>query len=197
MWTFLAIGTIGFWIALVFAFILITALIENSDSGGSWSTFICGLTLVLFYLFGAGQELSNLGSFILSNPLVVVVAILAYIVLGSVWSIIKWYFYVVQARTDYINNDYSGKIYTISDIKNNIPKASSNKGRITSWMFYWPFSVIITLFNEPIKNIFNKIYYKFTSSFDKISNNVFMNNNDIEKLLNKEKKDNQQTTRKG
>ena len=110
---------------------------------------------------------------------------------------VKWYFYVVQARTDYINSDYSGKTYTVSDIKNNIPKASSNKGRITSWMFYWPFSVIITLFNEPIKNIFNKIYYKFTSSFDKISNNVFMNNNDIEKLLNKEKKDNQQTTRKG
>lgn len=183
MWTLLAIGSIGFWIALILASILITMLIENADSGGSSATFVCILTLALLYVFGAGQDIRNIGSFVASNPLVVGLAVFVYVVAGAFWSIAKWYFFVIGIRNEFLDNrklyihdpkDERNKL-TLSELESKIPSARDNKARITSWMFYWPFSALFTLVNEPIKKIFNTIYRRFTTSFDRISKNVFMN----------------------
>jgi hypothetical protein len=180
MWTLLAIGSIGFWIALILASIVITVLIENAESGGSSATFVCVLTLVLLYVFGAGQDIRDLWTFIVTNPLVVGLAVFAYVVFGAFWSIAKWYFFVIGVRNEFLDNrklyhgDERNNKLTQEELESKIPSARNNKARITSWMFYWPFSALFTLVNEPIKKVFNTIYRRFTASYDRISKKVFM-----------------------
>jgi hypothetical protein len=186
MWTLFAIGTIGFWAALVIAFITIAVLIENSKSGGSRSTFVCFVTLLAFYVLGAGQDIRNVWAFAVGNPLAVALAFLVYIILGASWSLAKWYFFVLRKRDEFVEYKKThGYTITERELRGAIPSAGYYKGRITSWMFYWPFSALFTAVNEPVRRVFLRIYDAFSRSFDEISKKVF-ESDDVKSLIKKD-----------
>lgn len=41
---------------------------------------------------------------------------------------------------------------------NVLPRAAKNKARITSWAIFWPFSMVGTIINDPIRRLWNLIW---------------------------------------
>lgn len=167
--TLLAVGTAWFWIVISAAMLGIIFLLEQEDNGGSWSTAVCVGTLLLLYFFGAGRDIRDLLDFIKYNPGTVIAAFVGYILAGVAWSVAKWYFFVLRARDKWLED--SKRYHNSLEI----PKASNYKGRITSWMFYWPFSAVWTLLNEPVRRIFINLFRNLEATYNRISANVFMN----------------------
>lgn len=165
----------------------------------------------------------------------------AYIVVGVIWSFIKWYSYLVSYRdqfteikdrfnkankdlidsqwqwvqdnhitakevirsivtttneivnkgtlpfseNDLLYNDYTSKIKNGHDLNVEFrcakreyatfhkPEASSNKSKIIAWICYWPFSLIGTFINDPIRRLVNFLFTKLKATYQKMSDKVF------------------------
>jgi len=53
------------------------------------------------------------------------------------------------------------------------PQARDFKGRITSWMAWWPWSLLWTGFRTFVLDLFNKIFEELKDFYDKIARSVF------------------------
>lgn len=162
---FLMIGTFWFWLLLTLAAGFIIFAIEVKESGTA-ATITLALTIGLLYLFGPRHELTNLFLFIVHNPLLIVIIFIGYIFAGTVWSIVKWWFFLKDEWRDAKKRVSEGYYFKR-------PKASEEKGRIMSWMFYWPFSGLWTLINDPVKRAFKSIYDFLENTYEKMSARVF------------------------
>jgi hypothetical protein len=153
-------GTIWFWIlALVSSIFIIKYTEDDEDNYGASIIFV--LTMVILYFFGNSEFFKNLGLIIIQTPEKFLITIGCYLVIGLLWSIAKWFFFLRKIRDDY---DPSYSSFRISNYK-----ASNHKERITHWMMYWPLSAVWTLINDPFKRMFDEIFRKFSSLYDKMS----------------------------
>lgn len=214
------------------AFICILWALEDDEYPGTKATVVMIVTLALIYFLGGRSSLNDLFSFIRDNPLLILMAFGGYIVAGTVWSIVKWYFYVLNARDKYreavgeykddaakyeqemnkylgilengslpeqtkvlnsfpadVRKDREKVVKILNDrIKDsqskladniayakrvNMPVAKQNKSLILTWMFYWPFSGVWTLINDPVRRIFQRIYVKLEGVYQKITDSAF------------------------
>lgn len=62
----------------------------------------------------------------------------------------------------YKNNDLNAK-----------PKAANNKARITSWGAFWPFSMVGTIINDPIRRLWNFLWGQLKALYQKMSDKLF------------------------
>ncbi len=53
------------------------------------------------------------------------------------------------------------------------PRAAKNKARITAWACYWPFSVVGTVLNDPVRRLFNFLFNQFKALYQRMSDWVF------------------------
>jgi hypothetical protein len=59
------------------------------------------------------------------------------------------------------------------------PTAADNKGRIIGWMAFWPFSVVGTFLNDPVRRLFNFLFRHFKTLYQKMADHVFRNDADL------------------
>lgn len=52
------------------------------------------------------------------------------------------------------------------------PRASNNKSRIISWMAFWPFSMVGTLINDPIRRAFNFLFNSLKALYQKMADRI-------------------------
>ncbi len=189
MW--LALGTIGFWILVGIVSLLLIAAVEYEKPG--WATFSLIVAFTLLWLLGD----VNIVALALSNPLLAVGVVAGYFVIGALWSVGKWWFFVRKCRekyddfrkeflvrknfsvsgpipdslkkdwTEYCSSGY-GRIY--SCLK---PEVGKNKARILTWMVYWPWSMFWTLLNDPVKYMFKWIYQQLRAVYQRIADSAF------------------------
>lgn len=55
------------------------------------------------------------------------------------------------------------------------PRARNNKQRIVSWMAFWPFSLVGTLLNDPVRRLFTWLFTAFSSLYQRMADYVFRN----------------------
>jgi hypothetical protein len=53
------------------------------------------------------------------------------------------------------------------------PRAAKSKARITAWMAFWPFSVVGTVLNDPVRRLFNFLFTNFKALYQKMADHVF------------------------
>jgi hypothetical protein len=122
----------------------------------------------LLYFFGGRDVLINIWEQLTTNTGVILSYVGIYISIGIVWSFVKWYFFLLKKR------DRLKELLVYSpDMRISIPSAAEYKGRIISWMTYWPFSGVWTIINDPIKRLFKYIYGRFNNLYQAMSNNMF------------------------
>jgi hypothetical protein len=67
--------------------------------------------------------------------------------------------------------DFSGM--TLTSPKALFPKAKENKGRIVTWMVWWPLSIIWTIIADWVKRFFSRLFEFVKTLFDRISARIF------------------------
>jgi hypothetical protein len=187
-------GTIGFWICFALCVLIVTALSETDSPW--WAGFVLiGTMTVLCTANGIGL------STITNNPLESIAAVVGYFVCGVLWSLVKWWRFLVSALENY--NELKASFYAgfdrhdtekkmkmtedekrlawkeqvksmhFSSIRSTPPSPADHKKDIVTWMTYWPLSVVVTLLDDPIRRMFNLLYSRFVTTYDQISNHVF------------------------
>jgi hypothetical protein len=162
--------TVSFWVIFSIGLILMFYFINSKDEGdgvGATITFI--LSAILLYATSGHRD--SFISFITNNWLRNFEIVMIYLIIGLVWSFVKWYFYLLNKKEKLedlitMNSNYELNQY-------DIPKAGENKDKIILWMSYWPWSAIWTIINDPVRKIFNWIYTKFSSIYQKMSDKIF------------------------
>lgn len=170
---FLIYGTLWFWLLVAgtigyIIFCLETSLdnIDRDNGGGFKSTVAIVVAITLYAIFGSFEHVKDLFSYVIHNPSTILLFFGAYVFLGVVWSVVKWYFFLLNVKEDLKDKNYT-------HILDHIPTAKKNKARIMSWMMYWPLSGVWTLINDPMRRAFQVVFRKIESKFDAISNSVF------------------------
>lgn len=159
-----AIGTLWFWLLLLVATIFVIISTE-SRWGGTGATMTMLITLVLLYFFGAKQIIDSVFTFMSERPSIALSFIFIYFGAGVLWSISKWYLHVQKNKEEAlseIEKGYDRYISTSVDVTN-------NKGKIISWMCYWPFSLLWTVLNDPMRKVFEQLFKQTRRIFESMS----------------------------
>lgn len=188
MWAnFLALGTVGFWVFGVLVFILLIAAVEYEKPGlATLSLVVAGLVL---WLFG------NVNVFALAaaDPLLALGLTAGYFAVGALWSLAKWWFYVRRQRerydelkTAFLKQHGCPEKGPVPDRLKAIwkarrphynsyekPQARENKGRILTWMIYWPWSCVWTILNDPVKRLWKSIFNAMKAIFQKVADSAY------------------------
>lgn len=56
---------------------------------------------------------------------------------------------------------------------NVLPRAAKNKARITSWMAFWPFSMVGTIINDPVRRLINFLFNQFKALYQRMADRLF------------------------
>ncbi len=168
------IGTFWFWTLIFVTAVVIIYFLEASlegeddleGGGGVPATVTLLISLAVFSYWGGKQTLVDLLTYLRHNPLITVSLIVSYFISGTIWSFFKWYFFLKKVKNKMIKESKSIK-------KDKIPNISKNKSKIMTWMMYWPFSMLWTMIDEPIKNTFKFIFGKVENVYQKMANRIF------------------------
>lgn len=156
-----------FYVLLALAFLSASSNFYSRDyvSGGSVFLFIVAIGLFAY------NHYAHISPFLLA------IVLPSYLIVGLVWSIIKWRLHVKEEIIDYqqrVNDvettvnrkwckddeDYAKKIEEAKSQYLEILKTQSNtsrqKHRIKSWIAVWPVSMIITCSYNAIDHIYNE-----------------------------------------
>ncbi|KKM93267.1 hypothetical protein LCGC14_1210040 [marine sediment metagenome] len=188
MWfPFFLVG--GFWFFALVGLVCLALLVAVETESPFWAaSALIGFGLALHFLGDL-----NVFSWLIKNPLRTALCVGGYFVTGALWSVGKWWFFVRnkrdkynERRRDFISaNDleFSAAIppehqkdfkrHMKFDSYGGMPDARAHKSRILTWMTYWPWSMVWTLINDPIKKLFRMIYRRLQRVYDKISESVW------------------------
>lgn len=158
----LEFGTIWFWLVILVASGLIIASTEDEQTNWGANIWFV-ITLLALYFFGNSEFFKSVGTFMLNNPVSVILIFAGYIAAGTIWSIAKWFFYLKGIRNAYEDRSY----FNIENYK-----VKEHKERITHWMIYWPLSAIWTIINDPVKKSFEFVLSQFGGLYDKMSEKI-------------------------
>jgi len=190
-----AIGSIGFFL-LWAAVSVVIVVAEDLERFG-----LAGLGLVAAFTVMALWGDFNVIEVARSNPLLIAELVGGYFVAGTVWAIIKWWFFVRDCRYRY--EEDKAEFLTCHGIKGKkipdellaqwkrhceiaygygrnrlgdlatAPQARHNKARIMRWMMFWPWSAVWTIINDPIKKLFKRIYRTIQGLLQAISDRAY------------------------
>lgn len=189
----LVLGSLGFYCFIVLVVATIIALIENKHE--IWSL------LVLLAGFSALEKYSGIHfiPFIIANPLIFVGMIAGYLVVGTIWGVLKWYLFLKKTKQCYnevkdkykkdeqfanMTEDEQNRTMS-ADLCESIgsnwridirPKVELHKAAIMSWITYWPISIIWTCVGDGfyhLGRIVRDIYKNIATSLQRMADNVW------------------------
>tara|TARA_B110000503_G_C7099463_1_gene393126 strand:- start:221 stop:751 length:531 start_codon:yes stop_codon:yes gene_type:complete len=167
VWEFLAVGALGFWLLLVLSAILMSEMLDNDAPG--WATIVAMVTVAVLVVFGGVNPISYLAE----HPGEIVLGIAAYFFAGAVWSLVKWYFWLVKLRRRIDAGEAQDRVLYTAGVRQFPPHPGDHKSRIIGWIALWPASMLWTMINDPVRRAAEEIYARLGGTYQHISNRVF------------------------
>ena len=174
---FLAVGTWAFWGLLCLAAIIMSEFIDHDHPGRATVVFFITLAVI-----------TTLGNFnplplILLHPGATILYAAAFLAVGTVWSVLKWFFWLrrtrrtileIRANRPGITDDRLGRELEDRGLPTDLPpQVGRYKSRIMGWMILWPASMVWTVLNDPVRWAFEEIYAMIGGGMQRISDRVF------------------------
>ncbi len=185
-WPIFIIGGSWFYVLAVLAsIIIIYGLEDDTPPFAVWATIIFFIALWLCGNF-------NIVTWIINSPGLLCKYGAQYIVIGVVWGIAKYWFFLTDKKrkfdrivTEYLvdkgikgsevpehlQKDCRAEVYNALG-SDPVPTLSSSTKHILFWMTYWPWSMIWTCLNNPLRWAFEEIVYRMKGLFNGMYNKI-------------------------
>lgn len=185
---------IAFWILVALLSVGLFICTEH-EWGGLATFFVVAFAVTLNYVFKI-----PVFAFIAANPLLSLAGLAGYFVAGALWAFLKWFFYTrrqlekyYEHRQEFLRSRTSGlKIGFRDPLPENLkdewksyrgytsryelnPQISEHKMSCYIWIAYWPFSMVWTLIDDPVRRLVKWIYRKISGTLQNISDAVWKN----------------------
>lgn len=112
--------------------------------------------------------------------------LIGYFALGVAWAVVKWVFFLYKTRSRYAEFRStwlaSHPTYDPGDLQRDArrtfgfaipPRPDQHKARIVTWMIYWPFSLLWTMIDQPVRKFFNLLYAAIKDALGRLSRRIF------------------------
>ena len=150
--TFFVLGGFGFWILATLASIVFIVGCEKDTIG--LSIFATAVLIVLYH--------SALLALI-TNPVVLTLGIVGWLVVGVANSIWRLSVMAHDVVDEYNRTGYGDPKHDLA--------LSRNKGRITNWIIYWPWSLFWNFFRD----FFNQLYKAMSGIYQRVIDKALSN----------------------
>jgi hypothetical protein len=186
---------LSFWILSFLAFVALIAFVENKLGGWAIATVILYLALIHFFST-RGWTPVNILEYAQAHWGEVFVGIASYFVVGTAWSILKWWSFVRGERRKYdevlsakteslgrpmsqwtdqekkeFNDSFS---YRYGEERVEIhPMVAKHKEDVFLWIGFWPFSATWTIIDDPVRRICKAIYDMISKQLQAISDHAW------------------------
>lgn len=153
---FFALGTWGFFLYVVFLSIVYTVSVECDKHGFAILATILGIALLWKPI-----------SLLFQNWQFTLIGILAYGVIGGVWSIFRWFMLCkkIIAENPYKNRASYTKHQTKEEYYQFLIKPKDHKSQLISWVIYWPWSFLWNILGD----FFTGIYKSLSTIYDHVA----------------------------
>ena len=165
VWEFLAVGALGFWLLL--APIIMSEMLDNDAPG--WATIVAMVTVAVHVVVWGFTPISYLAE----HPGEIVLGIAAYFFAGAVWSLVKWYFWLVKLRRRIDAGEAQDRVLYTAGMRQFPPYPGDHKSRIIGWIALWPASMLWTMIKDPVQRAAEEINARLGGTYQHISNRVF------------------------
>jgi hypothetical protein len=178
---------------IIFVLFLVGTIFAEVDDNSSTFPFVPAICSAIFYFFLGRTDFYQYFDY---SALQFAILGVVYLIVGSVWSFIKWYMYSKNKLPAYKRElEYELKKYEVSsfrdlndedkkkvekELSGLIPKVTNNKSRVISWIVYWPLSIVRYIFTEFLYDMFSGIFNLIKDYFQSVTNNMYNKaNNDV------------------
>ena len=187
----LTVGGLFFWLFVGLMVVLLTTSVHNEKPGTGF-LFVAAALVAL-------QFTSDFKPFswVMANPGLFGLGVLAYIGIAVVWTFAKWYMFSVSAKECYADfrKTWIANLKRPFDVVTDKaslassfasfygyrerfgmsvpPSPGDNKGRIMLWMIFWPIDMVWSIINDPVVRIFRWIYQRIVGSLGRIARGRF------------------------
>jgi hypothetical protein len=163
-------GTFTFW-AFIIAINIFVIVLQERDHD-FWPAVLLIITVLTL------QWLSNFKPFSLltvNGVLWAVGYVIAYLAIGTVWSLIKGWRYLINKRDELLDRARHTDGQTRLNILSNTPSADNTytREKIIHWIMFWPWSVIAFMLSDMVQTIGRAIYERMGKVYTAIANHVF------------------------
>lgn len=159
-------------------FIILLASVANEKWYGAWAIFIVSAITIHFV-----SPAYSLFTFIYNNPLDFLLRVVLYILIGLLWSFIKWYSYVKSRVATYLDQkkewdeDATREEYRKPKLTSFTPDASNNLDRLFGWAAFWPWSLLWAILSDAVKIFYEWLIVKLSGVYNWITKLAFKNVN--------------------
>lgn len=195
MYEIFVFGSVWFWALVVFEVGLLLLFTEFENGIAATASAIAFLVILQF--FGDIDIISHLRS----NPLHIVYAALAYLMLGVIWLTFQWMRFVKFKLAEYdkflgdfmernelprdtkvvpaeLKQKWKERVENTRDYDTrltiaDVPKIAKNKGKAIRWMSLWPFSMALFFLKDMVKEVWNFIYTRIAGFLQRIADNMW------------------------
>jgi hypothetical protein len=161
----------------------------SSRESFSFATVVMLVGLVVVSGLGWWTDGFNPLSWAWNNPVDVITGFVAYSLVGCVWCILKWKLFLRKAfkraevshaeelRRFHSNGGHTmGGRPTLAEPKKTRPSDSyyaHNAGRLTGWIFHWPFSMLGVIVGDVIIRFAESLYKALGGLFERMAKSQF------------------------
>jgi hypothetical protein len=118
----------------------------------------------------------------ISHPIQAVGYVAGYLLVGAIWSVIKWWFRetaIVREAKQAIKDGHSPHgTYTFYKTfdeyrKSHKSKVSDHKSDFSFWIGFWPLNMVWTIIDDPLTRAVKRIYLELHAVYQRITDSVW------------------------
>lgn len=180
-----AYGLLFILVVTVIVISEITFLEFENGTGATWTLVLAGIAVVIL----TNRQWSWAG--VLASLPGIAVFLVAYFLIGACWSVVKWYFFTRVLREAYgealktliakkgstdkasILNQMRAVLHYRYPVLSIPPEPAEHTNRILTWIGHWPFSMLWTLINDPVRRIVRWLYQRLKNVYRAIGRSAF------------------------
>lgn len=170
------------WLFWIFVLAVIIAEISATEADNPFvATVLIAAAVAVVTLFSD----ADLFGLFTQRPVLALLLIPCYFAIGTAWALWKWRCVIAasleefQAKKAALIRDHDNSAWKdapfedyIRRFKNYPPSASGSKQRIITWIGFWPFSVLWSLFTWP-RRLAAQIYKRMATLFQRMADAAF------------------------
>lgn len=165
----------------VLAILVVVFLIDVGTASRDEFAFATGAIVVgLLLVSGLGwwTEGFNPLSWAWNNPVDLITGFVGYALVGCLWAVAKWWLFLKKvhksAETEFerMLDAHQKSPKHIDEPKRLRPResfASNNAGRLTGWIFHWPFSMLGVIIGDFIIKFADTLYKALQGMFERMA----------------------------
>ena len=190
---FVQFGGVLFWAIVGVVTLILAAEVNEEKSGYATLTLILGIAAIV--AFTDAPVLDT----IKTHPIYVLYALLGYLAIAGIWAFVKWRVFFLPNlfdRYDELRSRFLKTAGPNGEALNDFPAdprvrdafsqdrdvrvlninhnrmVSHNKGRITTWMVFWPWSLIGTFIGDFLHRVFTTLYKSIAGGLQRMSDSM-------------------------